>query len=516
MVETHGTAEAKRSPAVFLDRDGVVNVDTGYVHSPEEFEFVRGAPEAIRRLNEAGYLVVVVTNQSGIGRGTFTEDDFDALTSWIDGRLAAAGARIDATYHCPHHPTEGRGEHRVECECRKPAPGMFLRAIREMGIDPSASLAIGDKPRDAEAAEAAGVAALTFDGADLLSFVERNVPGMSPDDGDTTPEKPRIAQIDALRAFAMLCVILSHTVHPADFTGQSLNDHVMRGLEATLSSFQLPLFFAIAGFLAYPRAGEEPLAWLKRKAWLLAVPYAAWASIAYAAGWTGGAARAGFLAYAVSVVLRPGPLWQFLYALMLGFALLAPAAWLARRFGPWVHALMPALLVAAWAAGATLLGLDTQWWYSLWIAAGYVAATYWASWKGIGRYTRVAGPVVFVGLLLAQGAVPPGAPTWARYVLAAVTTASGIATADAVCALLGRTPVRAWLARMGRITLPVFIGQQVFYAAWAQLGLAFPRAAWQTLPLAAVALAFALAVYLALGHIPVVGDVLLGGRRGSG
>lgn len=158
-------------PAAFLDRDGVINVDTRHLHTIADFRWMPGMPEAIRLLNEAGYLVVVVTNQSGIGRGLYTEREFAEFTRWIDERLAEAGAHVDAWYHCPHHPTEATGPYRRACDCRKPAPGMLLRAIADLGIDPAASFLLGDKPHDVAAAEAAGVRGVLYEGGDLTAVV---------------------------------------------------------------------------------------------------------------------------------------------------------------------------------------------------------------------------------------------------------------------------------------------------------------------------------------------------------
>ena len=161
----------RRKPCAFLDRDGIVNEDVGHVHAPAEFRFVSGMPEAIRMLNDAGWLAIVVTNQSGIGRGLYTEGDFERFTEWIGERLAEAGAHVDATYHCPHHPTEAVGEYLRECECRKPAPGMVLRAIAEWEPDLRRSFMLGDKPSDMAAAQAAGVRGVSYRGGDMRDVV---------------------------------------------------------------------------------------------------------------------------------------------------------------------------------------------------------------------------------------------------------------------------------------------------------------------------------------------------------
>jgi D-glycero-D-manno-heptose 1,7-bisphosphate phosphatase len=144
-------------PAAFLDRDGVINVDHGYVYRREDFEFVPGVLEGAQRLSRMGYALVVVTNQSGIGRGLYTEEDFDTLTQWMMQAFAAAGAPLAGVYFCPHHPIEAVGVYRCECQCRKPAPGMLLRAAAELCIDLKASAMFGDRASDLQAAKAAGV-----------------------------------------------------------------------------------------------------------------------------------------------------------------------------------------------------------------------------------------------------------------------------------------------------------------------------------------------------------------------
>jgi D-glycero-D-manno-heptose 1,7-bisphosphate phosphatase len=143
--------------AAFLDRDGVINVDRGYVVLREDFQFVAGVLEGARRLHELGFLLVVTSNQSGIGRGLYTEDEFHALTTWMRNEFLAARAPLAGVYFCPHHPTEAFGEYRRACYCRKPAPGMLLDAARELGIDFASSVMFGDKPSDLEAARAARV-----------------------------------------------------------------------------------------------------------------------------------------------------------------------------------------------------------------------------------------------------------------------------------------------------------------------------------------------------------------------
>jgi len=141
--------------AVFIDRDGTINVEKDYLYLPSEFEFLPGVPEAIRRLNEAGYLVVVVSNQSGVARGYYTEEDVLHLHRHIASLLEQSGARVDAWYYCPHHPS-GRGSYALPCRCRKPLPGMLLEAARRHDIDLESSIMIGDKAVDVAAGRAAG------------------------------------------------------------------------------------------------------------------------------------------------------------------------------------------------------------------------------------------------------------------------------------------------------------------------------------------------------------------------
>ena len=143
--------------ALFLDRDGVINVDHGYVCRPEQIEFIEGIFQLCRQAKALGYLLVVITNQAGIGRGLYTEADFYQLTDWMRGVFVQEGCAIDAVYFCPHHPTEGIGDYRQKCSCRKPAPGMILRAQRELGLDLAGSTLVGDKESDIDAGQAAGV-----------------------------------------------------------------------------------------------------------------------------------------------------------------------------------------------------------------------------------------------------------------------------------------------------------------------------------------------------------------------
>ena len=142
--------------AVFLDRDGVINVDHGYVYRKEDFEFVDGIFEACRHFQEQGYLLIVVTNQSGIARGMYTEAQFQELTDWMMERFKKHGVTISKVYHCPHHPDFGPAGER-DCDCRKPKPGMILRGIEEYELDPNECILVGDKISDMEAATSAGI-----------------------------------------------------------------------------------------------------------------------------------------------------------------------------------------------------------------------------------------------------------------------------------------------------------------------------------------------------------------------
>jgi D-glycero-D-manno-heptose 1,7-bisphosphate phosphatase len=143
--------------AAFLDRNGVINVDHGYVHRREDFQLVPGTLAACAQLHRLGFALVVVTNQSGIGRSLYDEDDYRRLTEWMRGEFAAAGALLSGVYHCPHHPQAVLPQYRHACDCRKPAPGMLLAAARELSLDLGRSVLFGDKASDIEAAVAAGV-----------------------------------------------------------------------------------------------------------------------------------------------------------------------------------------------------------------------------------------------------------------------------------------------------------------------------------------------------------------------
>ena len=172
--------DSRLRPALFLDRDGVLNEDQGYVHRWEDFRWIAGAKEAVAAFNRAGWLVIVVTNQSGVGRGYYTEADMHALHARMGEELSAMGGRIDAFYHAPQHPDAPLDAYRhPDPPDRKPNPGMILRALSEWPIDREASLLVGDKPSDLEAALRAGIRGVLFSGGDLLQFLrdEALLPG---------------------------------------------------------------------------------------------------------------------------------------------------------------------------------------------------------------------------------------------------------------------------------------------------------------------------------------------------
>ncbi|WP_076542227.1 D-glycero-beta-D-manno-heptose 1,7-bisphosphate 7-phosphatase [Shewanella sp. UCD-KL21] len=143
--------------AIFLDRDGVINIDKGYVHLVDDFEYIEGVFEACLAFKKMGYMVVVVTNQSGIARGMYSEDDFHHLTEWMDWNFADKGVELDGIYYCPHHPEKGLGDYKQDCDCRKPKPGMLNSAAEFLKIDMSQSIMVGDKADDMRAAKAAGI-----------------------------------------------------------------------------------------------------------------------------------------------------------------------------------------------------------------------------------------------------------------------------------------------------------------------------------------------------------------------
>lgn len=160
-----------RRRALFLDRDGVLNVDHGWVGTRERWAWVPGALDAIRLATEAGWHVFVVTNQSGVARGHYGETDVLALHAWVGEQARAAGGTVDDVRYCPYHPEAKLAEYRRASEWRKPAPGMILDLLRAWEVDPGRAILVGDQPSDLAAAKAAGVAAHLFKGGNLARFV---------------------------------------------------------------------------------------------------------------------------------------------------------------------------------------------------------------------------------------------------------------------------------------------------------------------------------------------------------
>jgi D-glycero-D-manno-heptose 1,7-bisphosphate phosphatase len=159
--------------AVFFDRDGTLTEEVGYVNHPERLALLPGAAEAVAALNRAGVPAILATNQAGVARGYFTEDLVKEVLGRLEGLLLALGARLDALYYCPHHPTAGEPPYRQVCECRKPRPGMILKAARDLGIDPARSYVVGDKISDvvfARNAGARGILVLTGYGLGEMTY----------------------------------------------------------------------------------------------------------------------------------------------------------------------------------------------------------------------------------------------------------------------------------------------------------------------------------------------------------
>ena len=169
-------------PAVFFDRDGTLNEEVEFLSAPEQMRLIPGAGLAVRAVNENGFLAVVISNQSGIARGLFTEADLIPIHAKFRHELGASGARIDRIYYCPHHPTSGIARYRMDCDCHKPRPGMLRRAEEEMGVDLSGSYVIGDRTVDVLAGRNAGAKGiLVLTGYGMTAAGECREQGIVPD-----------------------------------------------------------------------------------------------------------------------------------------------------------------------------------------------------------------------------------------------------------------------------------------------------------------------------------------------
>ncbi len=145
---------------VFLDRDGTLNEEVHYLHRREDLKLIPGVPQALRLLKQAGYRLVVVTNQAGVAEGYYKESDVEALHRYMNRVLEREGAAVDAYYYCPHHPEHGLGKYKTQCRCRKPGTGMFEMAEKDFEVDKAHSFMVGDKLLDVEAGRNYGIASI--------------------------------------------------------------------------------------------------------------------------------------------------------------------------------------------------------------------------------------------------------------------------------------------------------------------------------------------------------------------
>ena len=171
-----GKVGAKRSDevtkAVFFDRDGTLNVDVHYLHRPEDFIWIPEAKEAIKYVNDLGYLAILVTNQSGVARGYYPEEDVRKVYDWMNAELDKIGAHLDALYFCPHHPAGKVPQYTKACACRKPQTGMVDKACSDYGIDRSQSFFVGDSDGDMECAQRAGLTGIRYAAGSLLARLQ--------------------------------------------------------------------------------------------------------------------------------------------------------------------------------------------------------------------------------------------------------------------------------------------------------------------------------------------------------
>jgi D-glycero-D-manno-heptose 1,7-bisphosphate phosphatase len=170
--ECNNLLDGASRKALFLDRDGVINVNHGYVHTAEQTDWVPGIFDLCKVARDAGFNLIVVTNQAGVARGYYDEAALVAYTQWMHQQFREKGVPLLATYYCPHHPEAGVGQWLSDCDCRKPNPGMILAAVEQFGLDLPASAMVGDMPSDRQAARAAGIGTY-FDVNEALQGMRR-------------------------------------------------------------------------------------------------------------------------------------------------------------------------------------------------------------------------------------------------------------------------------------------------------------------------------------------------------
>jgi len=161
--------------AVFLDRDGTINIDKEYLYEISKFEFISGVKEAMLLLQDAGYLLIIITNQSGVARGYYSEKDVSKLNNWLKQALAEEGIIVSEIYYCPHHPEGEKKEYKKDCDCRKPRLGMFKKAINDFNIDINKSFVIGDKIRDLQICKTSNCKGYLLDNKGTSQYLSSNV-----------------------------------------------------------------------------------------------------------------------------------------------------------------------------------------------------------------------------------------------------------------------------------------------------------------------------------------------------